>query len=281
MNIVHDVAHRIKAEQQLQALNGELERRYRQLQSTVEELSSFTYFTSNKIKEPIRNIYTGIEHMIKVEAGRMSNSGKASFRRIQSSLSRMDLLLDDILNLSQINILQEPDTNVDLNMLLREVAEAVKSPADKKININIEELCIIRGNTNYLYALFYNLLDNAIKFNDSQIPVINISCKEVAWNNEVSNLTDEAEYYKVTITDNGIGFNSEDVKRIFLMFEKLHDKKYKGSGTGLAVARKIMNAHNGFILAEGMPDKGASFHCFFPINNKDYPGPNNFVRKIV
>jgi PAS domain S-box-containing protein len=100
MNIVHDVAHRIKAEQQLQYLNEELEKRYRQLQATSQELATFTYITSNKIKEPIRQAYTGIEHLITVEASHLSNSGKATFRRMQTSLTRMDLLLDDILSIA-------------------------------------------------------------------------------------------------------------------------------------------------------------------------------------
>lgn len=280
MNIAHNVVNRVKAEEQLQEMNEELRRRYRQLQATVEELTSYTYFTTNKIKEPIRNIYTGIEHMIKVEAGRMTDSGKASFRRIQSSLNRMDLLLDDILSLSQISILQEPDTDVDLNLLLQEVADAIKNSSDKKANIIIGELGIMRGHRNYLYALFYNLLDNAIKFNENQTPEINIACKKVTWDNEDPELTDEPEYYKISITDNGIGFSKDDAKRIFLMFEKLHDKKYKGSGAGLAIARKIMHAHNGFISAEGEPGKGASFHCFFPVNN-NYNSSKKFVRKII
>jgi len=265
MNIVHDVAHRIKAEQQLQYLNEELEKRYRQLKSTSEELASFTYITSNKIKEPIRHIYTGVEHLIKAEAGRLTDSGKATFRRMQSSLSRMGLLLDDVLSLAQISILQNPDTDVDINGVVKEVAAEIENKADRRIKIIIEELCVIKGHKNYLHLLFYNLLDNAIKFNKSNEPEIKISCTKIMLEEPVGNLLPGTEYYKITIIDDGIGFDMADAERIFKMFEKLHDKEYKGSGIGLTMAKKIMELHDGFITVESIPGVGSSVNCFFPV----------------
>ena len=263
MNIGHDVAHRIKAEQQLHRLNEELQRRFRQLQITSDEMASFTYITSNKIKEPIRHIYTGVEYLIKSEAARLTDSGKASFRRMQSSLNRMDLLLDDILKLSQISILQKAEITVDLNDLIKEVADKIQQKTEKQVRIGIGELCCIPGHREYLHLLFYHLLDNAIKFNHREAPEIKISCEKVVMNEANDDFLPLNEFYKLTIADDGIGFNEEDGKRIFTMFEKLHDKQYKGSGMGLAIVQKIMNAHDGFITAESN-GHGASFHCFFP-----------------
>jgi PAS domain S-box-containing protein len=263
MNIVHDVAHRIKAEQQLQYLNEELERKMRQLKITSDELASFTYITSSKIKEPIRQIYTGVEYLIKLEANHLSDSGRASFRRMQSSLNRMDLLLDDVLGLAQISILQKPETTVDLGEVINEVANRIKT-TEKKVNIVVEEMCELTGHRNYLDLLFYNLFQNAVKFNENDVAEIKVTCEKVILN-EVHEKFIETEYYCVTIADNGIGFDMADAEKIFTMFEKLHAPgKYKGSGTGLAIARKIMDAHNGFIRAESVPGKGSSFHCYFP-----------------
>jgi PAS domain S-box-containing protein len=264
MNIVHDVAHRIKAEQQLQYLNEELEKRYRQLQATSQELATFTYITSNKIKEPIRQVYTGIEHLITVEASRLSNSGKATFRRMQTSLTRMDLLLDDILSVAQISILERSYTPVDLTSLAKEVRADVERKTDKRPIIHIHELCVINGHHNYLYRLFYSLLQNAVKFNESPQPVVDVSCEKTVLENSSASLS--VEYYKVTITDNGIGFEDADKNRIFTVFEKLHGNKYKGSGIGLTMAKKIMDAHDGFITAESIPGQGSSFHCYFPVS---------------
>jgi len=266
MNIVHDVAHRIKAEQQLQYLNEELEKRYRQLQATSQELATFTYITSNKIKEPIRQIYTGIEHLITVEASRLSNSGKETFRRMQTSLTRMDLLLDDILSIAQISILEKPNTTVDLTALAEEAFVEIKKKTDKNPVIAINELCVVKGHRNYLFMLFHNLLQNAIKFNESNEPLIDISCKKVMLE-EASALSTDAEYFKITIADNGIGFADGDKEKIFTIFEKLNGNQYKGSGIGLTIAKKIMDAHDGFIIAESTPGKGASFHCFFPVTD--------------
>ena len=265
MNIVHDVAHRIKAEQQLQYLNDELEKRYRQLKSTSDELASFTFITSNKIKEPIRHIYTGVEHLIKAEAGRLTDSGKATFRRMQSSLNRMDLLLDDILSLAQISILQNPDADVDVNAIVKEVTAEIETKADRRIKIIVEDLCVIKGHKNYLHLLFYNLLDNAVKFNKSHEPEVKVSCEKILLDEPIGVLLPGIEYYKITIADNGIGFDMTDAERIFGMFEKLHDKGYKGSGVGLTLAKKIMEAHNGFITVESTPGVGSSFDCFFPV----------------
>lgn len=266
MNIVHDVAHRIKAEQQLQQLNEELEKRYRQLQVTADELASFTYITSNKIKEPIRHIYTSIEHLIRVEAGNLSDTGKAAFRRMQSSINRMDLLLDDILSLSQISILQKNDTVVDLDKLVNEIGAIIKKKSEKKVDILTGNLGSIRGHENYLHMLFYNLMDNAVKFNKNDNVIIKLSCENIFLNDEVKEPFLETEYYKVSICDNGIGFEEKEKERIFRMFEKLHDKEYKGSGVGLSVVQKIMNAHSGFIEVKSEPEKGSCFYCFFPVS---------------
>lgn len=255
MNLVHDVSHRIKAEENLQHLNEELERRLRQLRIASEELAYFTYITSNKIKEPIRQVYTSIEHLIKIEADKLTDSGKASFRRIQSSVNRMDLLLDDMLKLSQISIMESPDKYIDVNILVHEVAEALKKKAQKRVNIMIEPLCSIKGHEEYLRSLFHQLIDNAIKFNEHEEAEIRISSKEMT--------VDQISYCRYSVADNGIGFAPEEATKIFSMFEKLHQGKYKGSGVGLTIAKKIMEVHDGFIEAESAPGKGSAFHCYF------------------
>jgi light-regulated signal transduction histidine kinase (bacteriophytochrome) len=76
------------------------------------------------------------------------------------------------------------------------------------------------------------------------------------------------DYHQITIEDNGIGFEQDDAIRIFMMFEKLHQKVYAGSGVGLAACKKIMNVHEGFLVAEGEPGTGARFHCYFPVKKE-------------
>lgn len=102
MNIMHDVSHRIKAEQQLQRLHDELEIKYKQLERMSADLSMFTFITSNNLKEPAKLIYTGLEQLARTDGHALSNNSKAKLRKMQSSLTRINLLLDDILSLSTI-----------------------------------------------------------------------------------------------------------------------------------------------------------------------------------
>lgn len=260
MNIIHDVAHRIKAEQQLQFVNKQLER-------TLDELASFTYQTSNNIKAPIRHLYTAIEHMIKTEARNLSDGGKASFRRIQSSINRMDLLLDDLLRLAQISVVQKGENLVDLTALVTEIIDSLKAKIDEKgVKILLEDLCEVKGNREQLKLLFFHLLDNAIKFNDNRAPVVTLSCRKVEIaGGDFSAM--EGGFLKVNVKDNGIGFDQSEAGKIFNMFERLPSSaSFKGSGIGLAIVRKIMDAHNGFIQVDSAPGKGSSFHCFFPVH---------------
>jgi signal transduction histidine kinase len=149
--------------------------------------------------------------------------------------------------------------------LAKETLKEVEDKTDKSPAITVHELCIINGHRNYLYILFYNLLQNAIKFNESDRPLVDVYCEKVILE-DASALSTVAEYYKVTIADNGIGFEDANKERIFTIFEKLHGHAYKGSGIGLTIAKKIMDAHNGFITAESIAGKGSSFHCYFPIS---------------
>lgn len=257
MNLIHDVTHRLKAEQKLQLLNNQLKR-------TLDELASYTYETSSNIKAPIRNIYTAVEHLIRAEAGQLTDSGKAAFRRIQSSINRMDLLLNDMLGLSQISIEHKPEHPVNLTRLLPVVTESIKDKlAERNAEVVLMELCTVTGHEEQLRLLFYHLLDNALKFNDSPAPRIVVDCVKTAVDDFEYGAFED--YYQVTISDNGIGVHPADAENIFNVFKKLHAPgTYKGSGMGLAIARKIMDVHNGFIKVESQPGAGSSFHCFFP-----------------
>jgi len=114
MNIMHDVSHRIKAEQQLQYLHDDLETKYRQLERMSADLSAFTHITGTNLKEPVKMIYTGLEQLARTDGASLSNNSKAKLRKMQSSLNRINLLLDDILSFSAINNVMVKDEDVNL-----------------------------------------------------------------------------------------------------------------------------------------------------------------------
>lgn len=133
---------------------------------------------------------------------------------MQTSLTRMDLLPDDILSIAQISIPEKSYTPVDLTELDKEVRKEIERKTEVTAVINISELCFVNGHHNYLYKLFYNLVHNPVKFNESAMPVININCEKVLLKENESVFSTGSAYFKVTIADNGIGFENADKKNI-------------------------------------------------------------------
>jgi len=270
MNIMHDVAHRVKAENKLQQLNEELQQQYRQLETAATEMATFTYITSNELKEPLRHVYTSFELLVKFESGSLSNGSKANIRRMQGSLNRMNLLLDDIWALSHINSFRQTRNNVDLNEVFNHsLIKLEKKITEKQAIIEAANLPVIHGFKDMLQTLFVNLIDNGLKFHLPDInPCITITSRLI----QPAELPAGLQHTKndmvlLTFADNGIGFDPVHSDRVFIMFEKLHSKnQYPGSGMGLAIAKKIVEAHDGYIKVETEPDQGATFLVYLPVN---------------
>jgi light-regulated signal transduction histidine kinase (bacteriophytochrome) len=183
-------------------------------------------------------------------------------------LNRVKLLLDDILSLSSLNSFNTTYTKVNLQQLMQQVVGSL----DKKIKetsavIRFKNLPVISGSQEMLYSLFYNLIDNAIKFQPTNnIPVIEI-VSTILTEDKKEGSNFEEQLLCISITDNGIGFNQEDADKLFNIFVRLHAREeFRGSGTGLTICQKIANAHGGYITAEATPGKGATFRCFLPLN---------------
>ena len=161
------------------------------------------------------------------------------------------------------------ENNVDLNIILEKIiADFRNQPGHSLIMINCDHLPLINGYPLLLSFLFHHLMDNAIKFRrGDKGHIVNVTCKESSNGNDTANdaAEENVKYHVISVEDNGIGFPQAESEKIFEMFSRLNEKgKFKGSGTGLALCKKIMEMHGGFITAEGKPDEGASFHCYFP-----------------
>ncbi|WP_207512648.1 sensor histidine kinase [Longitalea luteola] len=268
MNIMHDVSHREKAEKKLQQLNEALELRYRQLETASTEMATFTYITTNDIKEPLRHVYTAFELLMKSEGNALSNGGKANIRRIQASLNRMNLMLDDISALSQINSFNQERKTIELDEIFNHAVYKLQHKiAEKQAVVTAGKLPAIRGYKEMLQTLFYNLIDNSLKFQaPGNQPRVTISSRLVQGDELPAGFrSTNKTMVLLTFTDNGIGFDPADAHRIFIMFEKMHPKsQYHGSGMGLAIAKKIVEAHDGIIQAISQLNDGATFECYLP-----------------
>jgi PAS domain S-box-containing protein len=270
MNIMHDVAHRIKVEKQLRRLNTELEKRLYQLEKANRELATFTQVTSQDIKEPLKHVYTSLELLIKKEGQQLSNMSKGNLRRMQGSLNKMNLLLDDILTVSGLSNNDEELGDIDLNEVVAEAIQNLqKKIEEKNALIESEKLPRISGYPKMIRLLFQSLLDNSIKFHGAdRQPVVRISAREVdSYESEIKDNSEDSSYWKISFVDNGIGFDQSEEERIFQMFERLGGRDYHGSGIGLTLCKKIVEAHDGIIRAISSPGSGATFDVYLPVRN--------------
>ena len=270
MNIMHDVAHRIKAENQLRELNVALAEKYRQLEELSEELTSFTSITTHNIKEPLQFIYTSLELLMKAEGRVLADSSKANLRRMQVSLNRINRLIDDIVELFKINAATQPSIPVDLNAIVNKVRQNFQRKiSERNVTIMAESLPVVTGIPDMIQLLFQNIIDNSIKFQqEGKSPVITITGRELRLNPSTHEPDSKGDLYNcITFADNGIGIPQEDQNKIFGMFVQLHEKKkFPGSGLGLTFSQKIMDSHRGFIKVESEENAGSVFSCYFPNN---------------
>jgi signal transduction histidine kinase len=160
--------------------------------------------------------------------------------------------------------------DVDMNDLFKLVLSDLDLEIEhKNATIHVDELFTIKGHQRQLQQVFQNLIGNALKYSKPDIPpIISINCDKIAGEElaKKAGRTDLIqEYYVISIEDNGIGFDQKDAERIFNVFTRLHgNAEYKGTGIGLSIVKKIIDNHNGFILAESEAGKGATFKVFFP-----------------
>lgn len=266
LNIVHDVAHRIKAERELEGLNEELWKKNMELTQRNAELANFTAIASHDLKEPLRKIYTFAELIMTHEAHKLSDAGRSNFRRIQKAVQRMGLLTDDIVTFSEVNKIDEKRTVIDLNNLLLMALHPFQAIiAHTEALILSAPLPQISGYDTALLHLFRQLVSNSLKFQpEGNKPRINIDYelvqgKVVKHQEALPN----AQYHCIRVSDNGIGFEREYAERIFGMFQRLHrEGAFKGSGMGLAICKKAVQLHHGFITADSEPGEGSTFSSY-------------------
>lgn len=250
----------------------QLEQTVAALKRTNNYLQEFAYAASHDLKEPLRKILIYSARLRKTLQTHMTESEASLFEKIQTSANRMERLVDDLLEFSHLGNQHNKLEPVDLNEKLQKVLTDLElTIEEKKAQVIIaDRLPVIHGSRRQLQQLFQNLISNGLKYSKPDIqPIINISTRIVNENDPIlNNLAGIANrsYHLVSVSDNGIGFEQQYADQIFEMFKRLHGKsQYSGTGIGLAIARKVLENHNGFIWAEGEHDKGATFNILFPV----------------
>lgn len=262
IGIIQDVSEKIKTEQALKEKNLELSRK-------VEELDSFNHIVSHDLQEPLRKIQMFIsrieDHYIEQEE---NNPNHKFFEKIVSSVKRMRTLINNLLAYSRIDNQSLQSEMVDLNHLVNDIFdEVIESNPLQNITFNVSGLPKIYAIPFLVEQLFKNLIENSVKYKREhleckiRIESIKIHNKQIPANFMKTHLY----YHQIKVIDNGIGFNQEYSKDIFKIFNRLHSKsEYKGTGIGLAICKKIVTRHNGYIYANSIKDKGSIFTIYFP-----------------
>ena len=272
-------AELIIANRELVFQNEEKEKRAAELSIANKELVAFTYISSHDLQEPMRKIQTFASRLLETEHHNLSDAGKDYFQRMQASANRMQQLLKDLLAFSRVNSGTLKFENTDMQRLVEEVKSDFKETIDC-VNATFEINNLGQANIVPIQfrQLIQNLIGNALKFSRPDKSPHIIVKSEIARGSEfykekmmaipqLRKLSPDRSYYHMMFSDNGIGFEPEFKEQIFEVFQRLHSKdEYEGTGIGLAIVKKIVENHNGIIIATSELNKGATFHIYLPTN---------------
>lgn len=254
--------------EELEATNDELAETNENLYRSNEELEQYAYVASHDLQEPLRKIRVFSDML--AQASTITNDNKKIVVKINKAAERMTLLIKDLLEFSRLLKDNKKMKTVNISSVIKDVINDFElSIQEKKALITVDfESLKIEGVPLQMNQLFYNLLNNALKFiNPEGIPNISIKCKKLS-KSEIKDYIPrhhDTTYYDITIQDNGIGIDEMYTDQIFEVFKRLHGRdSYAGSGIGLALCRRIVLNHNGIIFVESEVGKGSIFHIILP-----------------
>jgi PAS domain S-box-containing protein len=236
-----------------------------QLVDKNKELEQFAYIASHDLKEPLRKIIAfGDIVMNNFKTG--GEKTEEYIKKMQEASLRMMALINDLLAFSKISNEKIEFQKTDLNKIIEQVKEDIHSVLhNKNVQLFIDPLPTCMVIPSQMRQLFQNLLTNAIKFNDKTAPEVHVTCEKINMSDK-----DKGVSYKIAVRDNGIGFSPAYKERIFDIFQRIHGRaEYAGTGIGLAICKKIMEAHNGSITADAIEEKGAVFTFILPEHHDD------------
>ncbi|WP_373511089.1 PAS domain-containing protein [Persicitalea sp.] len=255
-------------EQKVAERTGELEAANEHLRRVNDELQQFNYIASHDLQEPVRKIKIFSERIKIQDFEKLSSGSQGSLDRIMVSVDRMSNLLKDLLDFSRVSR-EELFTQVNLDDIVANIESDLELLiAQKSATIQKTQLPLIEAIPLQMHQLFYNLINNAVKFaKPERPPIVRISCAVLTGKDcKKWGLPTRKKYFQFSIQDNGIGFEPQYAEKIFELFKRLHNQEaYRGTGVGLALCKKVVENHRGRIWAESEQGKGAAFHVILPL----------------
>ncbi|MBC3785809.1 PAS domain-containing protein [Spirosoma utsteinense] len=246
------------------------------LKRSNENLRQFAYIASHDLQEPLRKIQSFGSILAASHQSSLDEAGQQLIKRMQTSAERMSMLIKDLLTYSRLPTHQAPSHRLPLADLVTQVLDDLALTIEETgACIEVGELPEVAGDRTQLELLLGNLLGNALKFRrPGEAPHIRVSARLLSAAALPAGIISPTsgtsrQYTEIVVADNGIGFDEKYLDRIFEVFQRLHNKKeYMGSGIGLSICRKVVQNHNGGIIASSEPGKGATFRIYLPLDKR-------------
>lgn len=269
-NLENEIKERKSSEDKVKELNRQMLENIVRLESANKDLDRFAFMASHDLQEPLRKIRLFSDMLHAKYKDILDSDANVHIARIQKSVERMQSLIKDILTFSRISSEKESFEFTNLNTVVQEVLNDMESNVqEKRAQVNLGSLPSIEANPGLIRPLFSNLLGNALKYSRKDVsPVINIRCEinMLAANGNGLKKNQASRYCKIYVEDNGIGFEQEYAEQIFDMFKRLHvSNEFEGTGIGLALCKKIVEKHHGFISARSKVNEGSTFIISLPM----------------
>jgi len=248
-------------------LEQKVAERTQELEASNNELLQFASVASHDLKEPLRKIHMFSNLMKDRYLDKLDKGASDYMERIIGSSARMTKLINDLLTFTRLSVVTTPEY-VDLNDVIEEVLSDLELVVTEKgAVIEIDDLPKAEVVTGQMRQVFQNIISNALKFSKKdEKPHVRITSEIIESCSFDAEKSKDGSFVRITIADNGIGFDNFYAEKIFTIFQRLHSReKYDGTGIGLAITRKIIEKHNGLIRASSKEGEGASFSIILPL----------------
>jgi signal transduction histidine kinase len=232
----------------------ELERQRKELARSNAELEQFAYVVSHDLQEPLRMVASYLQLFEQRYKEKLDTKADEFISYAVDGAVRMQTLINNLLSFSRVSTRGQSFKLVDCNIILQQALANLKLVIQEtEALITYDELPQLMVDETQFAQLFQNLISNAIKFRRNIVPQIHIGVAK------------KEEEWIFSVQDNGVGIEEQYIKRIFIIFQRLHSKnKYSGNGIGLAICQKIVERHNGCIWVESEPGQGSIFYFTIP-----------------